>query len=103
MVNLVETGVVTVTLADAEALPPAPVHVTLYVAFDVGETEIDPEVPFAVNPLPVQLVALVEDHVSVEDWPEVIEVGFALNATVGAGVDACVRKSSADQPEKPLS
>jgi hypothetical protein len=60
-------------------------------------------VPEAVNPLPVQLVALVEDHVSVEDWPEVMDVGLAERLTVGAGVDACVRKSSTDQPEIPLS
>jgi hypothetical protein len=33
----------------------------------------------------VQAVALVEDHVSAELAPLVIELGFALKVTVGAG------------------
>jgi hypothetical protein len=37
-------------------------------------------------PLAVHVVALVEDHVSVEDPPEESEVGFALIVTVGAAV-----------------
>ena len=36
------------------------------------------------NPLPVHELALVELHVSVEDWPLVIEAGLALSETVGA-------------------
>lgn len=36
-------------------------------------------------PLAVQLVALVELHVSVEVAPLVTEVGFAARLTVGAG------------------
>ena len=46
----------------------------------------EPEVPEAVKPVPVQLVAFVEDQVSVEDWFAVIEVGLAESETVGAGV-----------------
>ena len=42
-----------------------------------------PEMPDAVKPLPAQLVAFVELHVSVEDWPEEIVVGFAESVTVG--------------------
>ena len=40
---------------------------------------------FAVKPVPVQEIALVEDHESVEELPFVIEVGFAVSVTVGAG------------------
>ncbi len=36
-------------------------------------------------PEAVQAVALVEDHVSAELAPLVIELGFALKVTVGAG------------------
>ena len=58
----------TVTVAlDAGEVPPAPVQGSEYVGVAVGETVTDPEVPEAVNPEPVQLVALVEDQVRVED------------------------------------
>jgi hypothetical protein len=60
-----EPVVVTVTLALAE--PPAPVHEMEYEVLEVGETVADPEVPLAEKPVPVQLVALVELHESVED------------------------------------
>jgi hypothetical protein len=93
------------TATDALALaePPVPVQVMLYVVFEVGATETEPDVPFALKPLPVHEDALVELQVSVADWPLVIEVGFALNVTVGAGVDAACRLSSIDQPSAPLS
>jgi hypothetical protein len=80
----VVVGVVTVTPAEAEALPPAPVHVTLYEMFEVGETVTLP--PEAVMPRPAHEDAFVELHESVDDCPDVIEVGFPLNVTVGAGV-----------------
>jgi hypothetical protein len=38
--------------------------------------------------VPVQLVALVDDHVMVDDCPEVIDVGDA--ETVAVGVDGAV-------------
>ena len=56
----------------------------------VGETEVLPEVPLAVKLVPVQLVALVLLHVSVEDCPDVIDVGLAESVAVGTGVPACV-------------
>ena len=37
------------------------------------------------EPLAVQLVESVADHVRVDDWPAVMEVGVAVNVTVGAG------------------
>jgi hypothetical protein len=57
------------------------------VVFEVGETVADPDVPLAVKPDPVHDVAFVEDHVSVEDWPLVIEVGFAESVAVGTGFE----------------
>lgn len=65
-------------------------------------TLADPEVAFPVeNPLPVQDVALVDDQVRVEDWPEVIGVGFAESAAVGAGA-VTVTVAFADADVLPL-
>ena len=50
----------------------------------VGFTLTEPAVPLAVKPVPVQLVALVLDHVSVELDPLATAVGDAENVTVGA-------------------
>jgi hypothetical protein len=49
----------------------------------VGETTCDPLTATAA-PFNVALVAFVEDQVSVELPPDVIEVGFAVMAAVGA-------------------
>lgn len=55
---------------------------------DVGDTDsvplvfLLPDHPFDA----LQLVALVELQVRVEEFPFVIEVGLAVNVTVGAGV-----------------
>jgi hypothetical protein len=57
---------VTVALALGE-VPPVPVHIMEYVVLVVGETETLPEVAEAVKPVPVQLVAFVLLHVSVDD------------------------------------
>ena len=51
--------------------------------FEVGETDCVPEVPEGVKLVPVQLDALVEDQVSVDDWPEVIDVALAESEAVG--------------------
>ena len=75
---------VTVTVALlAGDVPLAPVHVTEYVVVTLGETETEPEVPLAVKPVPVQDVALVEDQVRVEEFPETTEVGLAESEAVG--------------------
>ena len=82
-----EVQPVTVTVAEAEALPPAPVQVSVYVAFDPGVTVVDPLV--ASPPLQpfdaVQDVAWVELHVSVDDPPDAMLVGDAEIFTVGWG------------------
>ena len=76
-------GVVTVTIASAVPLPPAPVQVRWYVVVCVGETAAEPEVAlFAVKSLLVQEVALVEDHVSVEELPVTMVVGAAVSVAV---------------------
>jgi hypothetical protein len=36
------------------------------------------------KPMPVQEVALVDDQVSVDDWPAVMDVGLAVSEAVGA-------------------
>jgi hypothetical protein len=49
----------------------------------VGETDADPDVALPVEkPVPVQEVAFVDDHVSVEDWPLVMLVGLAEREAV---------------------
>lgn len=50
----------------------------------VGVTVTDPEITLpVVKPVPAQEVACVEPHVSVEDWPEEMEVGLAERVAVG--------------------
>jgi len=36
------------------------------------------------KPVPVQEVALVDDHERVDDWPLVMDVGLAVSEAVGA-------------------
>ncbi len=71
--------------------PPLPVQVMLYVVLTVGETEEDPEAPDGEKPTPVQLVALVDDHVSVDEAPGATLGGFALKESVGAAGDTGAR------------
>jgi hypothetical protein len=83
----VGSGLVTVTFAAAVAIPPEPVHVSVYVVEVVGDTAFSP--PLAdTEPTPLlieQEVAFEEDQVRLEELPEVILVGFATRETVGAG------------------
>jgi hypothetical protein len=82
---------VTETLADCEALPPAPVQVIVKVvlAFNapVDCEPLTARLPLQ-PPLAVQDVALVADHVNVELPPAVIDDGLACKVTVGAAADA---------------
>jgi hypothetical protein len=87
----VGNGWVTDTLADWEALPPAPVQVIVKVVL-ASSSPVDWE-PLTARlplqpPLAVQDVALVADHVSVELLPEAIDEGLACKLTVGAAADA---------------
>jgi hypothetical protein len=86
---VVSEGGVTVTVAESLALPPAPEHEREYVVVWIGDTETDSATAPPVEKLtPVQLVASVEDQESVEDWPELIEVGLAERDAVGVGTVA---------------
>jgi hypothetical protein len=85
----VGAGVVTVTLADAEPLPPVPVQVSVKDCVAVrAPVDWDPLVPKVPDQPPeaVQEVALVDVHVRVELLPDTTLVGLAVNVTVGAGV-----------------
>ena len=67
----------------------APVQVSVYVTEPdvVGVTDWEPIVaslPLQA-PLAVQEVAWLLDHISVADWPAVIEVGLTDRVTVGIG------------------
>jgi hypothetical protein len=78
--------VFTVISTKVFADPPGPEHEIVYVLFDKGDTERDPAVAWLPDhaPLAVQLVAFVVDHVSMLDWPRLIDVGVAEIVTVGA-------------------
>jgi hypothetical protein len=79
----------TVTVADCDAEPPAPVQVRVnfVVAVRVG---VDCEPAVGSEPLQppeaVQAVALVDDQVNADAAPLFTVVGFAVRVTAGAGV-----------------
>jgi len=77
----------TVTVALWLAEPPAPEQEMVYVVLDEGEMVCVPEVPLVPfhPPDAVHDVALVELHVSVDDWPDVMDEGEAERVTVGEG------------------
>jgi hypothetical protein len=93
----------TVTVAESFAVPPVPVHVSVYVCVVVMvEMTCEPFTPFAPlhPPLAVHDVALVLFHLRVEEPPEVTNVGSAVMETVGGGfvVTVTVAVSLADPP-----
>jgi len=78
----------TVTVADALAVPPDPVQARENVlVFVSAPLDWLPEVALLPDHAPeaTQEVALVDDHVSVEDSPLPTEIGFAESDTVGTG------------------
>jgi uncharacterized protein (UPF0147 family) len=81
-------GAVTVTAAEAVAVPPAPVHARANV-LEVLSAPLDwlPEVAWGPDHAPeaVHELAFVDDHVRVEDPPVATAVGFAESDTVGTG------------------
>lgn len=54
-------------------------------------TRRDPETPDGEKPVPLQEVALVDDHESVDEDQGGMLAGFALNETVGAFGDTSAR------------
>jgi len=82
--------VVTVIITLAEAVPPAPVAVAVYVAVEVGLTDTAPPPAAIVRELPLVPVIVIPVAfwaitVKTEELPLVIDVGLALSVTVGAG------------------
>lgn len=86
--NAAATVIVTVV----ETVPPFPVAVAVYVVVAVGLTDCVPPVGWRVYELPsvpviVTAVALLAVTVSVDELPEVMEVGLAVMLTVGGGAE----------------
>ena len=98
----VGAGGTTVTVVDWVAVPPAPVHASVYVLLLVRSPvgTLLPEVPMLPDqaPLAVQLVALVDDHVSVLAPPIATVVGVALIETVGAAIAVAIADCVAVPP-----
>ena len=87
----------TVALADPE--PPEPEQVTLYAVVADGVTATEPDVAFPVaKPVPVQELAFADDHVSVDETPEVTEAGDAERDAVAAGTTVTVAEAFAEPP-----
>ena len=63
----------------------------LYVVLTVGETNRDPEARDGEKPVPLQEVALVDDHDNVDEAPGATFGGYALNVRVGAVGDTAAR------------
>ena len=84
------TGV-TVTVTDWLAEPPEPVQAIVYVAVVVRlDNTCDPDIALAPlqPPEAVQVVALVELQVSVEEFPDITDAGLAAKVMTGAGTGA---------------
>jgi hypothetical protein len=76
----------TVTVADCEALPPAPVQLSVNAPVVVNTpVDCEPLIALAPDHAPeaVQLSALADDQVSVEPAPLAIVTGLAVIVTVG--------------------
>jgi hypothetical protein len=81
-------GAETVTVADCDAEPPAPVQVRVYFVVAVRAGVVcEPFVAFepAQPPDAVQAVALVDDQLSEDAAPFLTVAGLAVRVTVGAG------------------
>ena len=103
--DTVGAGVDTVTVADCDAEPPAPVQVRVnfVVALSAGVV-CEPAVASAPlqPPKAVQAVALVEDQVSADVAPLLTVAGFAVRVTAGAGVVTDTVADCAALPPLPL-
>jgi hypothetical protein len=95
-----EAAAVTVSVAEAVAVPPAPVQERLYTSLPVavGVTVSLPLVELSALPFSVHDVALVLDHVTVAELPSVIDVGLTETVAVGFGAAVTV-KSVEEKPQ----
>jgi hypothetical protein len=101
----VGTFCVTDTVADCEALPPAPVqfNVKVVLAFR-PPVDCEPLIArFPLQPpLAVQEVAFVADQIRVDALPAVMDEGLARRVTVGAASDAVTVAVCAAVPPGPV-
>lgn len=100
----VGAGEVTETVVDCAELPPAPVHVRVYVAPDLRmPVDCAPLGALLPDQAPeaVQLVALMADQLSVELLPLAIVLGLALRLTEGGGGVTETVADCADMPPAP--
>jgi hypothetical protein len=98
-------GAETVTVADCDAEPPAPVQVSVnFVVAERAAVVCDPAVASAPlqPPEAVQAVALVDDQVRADVAPLLTVAGFAVRVTAGAGVVTDTVADCAALPPLPL-
>ena len=98
-------GAETVTVADCDAEPPAPVQVRVYFVVAVRAGVVcDPAVASAPlqPPEAAQELALVDDQVSAAVAPLLTVAGFAVRVTVGAGEVTDTVADCAALPPLPL-
>ena len=96
-----EGAALTLTITDCMAVPPAPTQLSVNVLLAVSEpVEAVPEIALlpAHAPLAVQLVALVDDQVSVLALPVTTVVGFAASVTVGNVTTVAIADCAAVPP-----
>ena len=101
----VAVGMILTMTVDALLVPPVPVQVKEYeLGIVIAPVLCVPLVALAPLQAPdaVHEVALVELHVSVELPPLAIEVGFAVNVTVGAGTTVTVAVARGLVPPVPV-
>jgi len=95
----------TLTVADCDAEPPAPVQVRVnFVAAVSADVACEPAVALAPlqPPEAAQLVALVDDHVNAEVAPLATVAGFAVRVTAGVGVVTVTLADCAALPPLPV-
>jgi len=98
-------GAETETVTDCAAEPPAPVQVNVNLVAVVSAAVLCEPLVASLPDQPPEAtheVALVEDQVNVEVAPLATVVGFALSATVGAGVVTVTVADCAALPPAPV-
>ena len=101
----VAVGTILTRTVDAPLVPPVPVHVKEYeLGIVIAPVLCVPLVALAPlqPPVAVQEVAFVELHVSVELPPLAMEVGAAVNVTVGSGTTMMVAVATLLVPPVPV-
>jgi len=98
-------GAATLTVTEWLALPPGPLQVSVKAVAALSAPV--PALPLVGSlpdqpPEPVQLLALVEDQLSIEDPPRLTVVGLALRLTVGLPTAACTVIVKAGKVADPL-